>query len=303
MSSRSEISVVRKQDSWVGCFELMASRCEVHIRDDSCDLAGELFEKAYEEALRIERKLSRYIPGNIIASINSSELVAVEVDMEIQSLLNYSDSLFKISNGMFDITSGILRHIWPFEKDAREKGHFSEPSRTDVQMVLNKVGWQKVYWSSPYIRLKRGMEIDLGGLGKEYAVDKVYQLIETLFEGDFMVNFGGDCRCRGTKSTPWVVAIEQSDADVGVNPDVITLVAGGVATSGNTKRFIQLGNKRYGHILNPVSGYPVESAPLSVTVVQENCIAAGALSTLAMLQGAGAEQYLKDQNLLFWCYR
>ncbi len=303
MGSDNAIELTYSNGCWIGYFFLMASACEVHIRTDNALQAEKLIRSAYHEGKRIETKLSRYLTNNIVAKINASGHMAIAVDDELQALLNYADTLFDLSNGMFDITSGVLRKIWSFEKENIKKNNFIEPSTQQLYSHLEKVGWDKVHWQPPYIQLKQGMEIDLGGLGKEYAVDKVAEIISSNFDGQYLVNFGGDCRCVGSKQNPWVIAIEPSENDCHTELDSASLVRGSIATSGTTKRYIQVGSARYGHILNPQTGYPVENAPLSVTIIQETCIAAGAISTLAMLQGQKAEQYLQGQNLLYWCYR
>ena len=88
-------------------------------------------------------------------------------------------------------------------------------------------------------------------------------------------------------------------------PRDVPLVAGdvAVATSGDAKRFIVRSGKRYGHILDPTTGWPVDNAPRSITVAADTCTEAGMLATLAMLNGANAEEFLKAQDVQFWCYR
>ena len=148
------------------------------------------------------------------------------------------------------------------------------------------------------------MEIDFGGIGKEYAVDRAAKLGAEAGGVPLLVNFGGDLCASGPRrdGTPWNVAIETPVADTLLPP--FTLERGGVATSGDARRFLQKDGVRYGHILDPRRGWPVQDAPRSVTVVAASCGEAGLLATLAILQGAGAEGFLKKRAVpRYWVMR
>lgn len=294
------IAYHQSDQAWVGSFTLMASKCEIHIRTSDPGLAHERVTAAYLEAKRIEQHFSRYLPNNPLANINRSDGTTIVLDAEYIELMNYALTLYQASGGLFDISCGSLRHLWRF--DGSQAHNTTIPSNEELQQALQRIGLQRIHWSPPELTLPKGMELDFGGIGKEYAVDRASQIIQTAFKGEYLVNFGGDCYCHGSAERPWTVAIESTshkqDSD-----NAVTLIEGGVATSGTTKRFFTVGEKRYGHILNPLTGQPVENAPLSVTVVNQNCLAAGALSTLAMLQGAEAEAFLQSQQLLHWVLR
>jgi thiamine biosynthesis lipoprotein len=119
-----------------------------------------------------------------------------------------------------------------------------------------------------------------------------------------MVNFGGDCTASGPHAdgSAWMTGIENPHRP-GDASAVIQLKAGALATSGDVFKFIQQGGKRYGHILNPRTGWPNPNSPLSVTIAAPTCTEAGILSTLAMLQGKDAEKFLDQQGFKYWCYR
>jgi thiamine biosynthesis lipoprotein len=153
------------------------------------------------------------------------------------------------------------------------------------------------------LALEPGMEIDLGGIGKEYAVDRAAAIAAALFPR-CLINFGGDLRACGTgvDRGGWTVGIDGLCAET-VPARRIRLVTGGIATSGDAARFLIHNGKRYGHILDPRTGWPVDDAPRSVTVVAPTCMEAGMLSTLAMLHGAEAEAFLGEQGVRYWCLR
>jgi len=276
----------------------MASPCEVLACCDSASEAERLASLAFHETTRIERKFSRYLDNNIVHAINTSAGGDVEVDAETARLLQYAAQCYTLSDGLFDVTSGVLRRAWKFD------GRPIVPDRALIATLLQRVGWNRVDFDGKRIRLARGMEIDLGGIGKEYAADKVAELLGEQTQAAVMVNLGGDIRAASGSNMrgPWTIGIE-SPRDGAPAVGEIEIGDGGVATSGDARRFCTVDGVRLGHILDPRTGWPVAGAPRSVTVVAETCTAAGFLSTLAMLQGPDAEAFLQAQGLTFHCVR
>jgi thiamine biosynthesis lipoprotein len=252
---------------------------------------------AQREALRIEHKFSRYRDDNIVHRINSGG-ETVEVDEETARLLDFADNCYDLSDGWFDITCGILRRAWSFADGAKI------PTQRQIDLLLPHIGWQKVSWKNPLLTVPTGMEIDFGGIGKEYAVDACLQLLSRHGDCSLMVNYGGDCHASGPMAdgSAWMTGIENPHRP-GDASAVIRLKRGALATSGDVFKFIRQNGKRYGHILNPNSGWPDTNSPLSVTVAAPTCTEAGILSTLAMLQGEDAEAFLDRQAVKYWCYR
>ena len=278
-------------------YPAMASICELLIDTDNPSLALELGKLARAETQRIEHKFSRYRDDNIVARINSAEGQAVSVDDETASLLDFAETLWKLSEGRFDITSGVLRQMWQFD------GSDNIPSAEQVSALLDRIGWAKVRWQAPKLTLAAGMEIDFGGIGKEYAVDKVSDLLRYEWDGALLVNFGGDLRATGPRQNGkgWQIGIEKIH---NTDPQTfIELTDGGLATSGDQKRFLEKDGQRYCHILDPRTGWPVSNAPHSVTTVAPTCLQAGMLSSLAMLMGSDAEAFLDEQDVRYWSLR
>jgi len=270
----------------------MASPCTVLVDTDDRAEAAALLAIAADEAQRIEEKFSRYRRGNLVDRINNSNGAPVEVDEETAMLVDYAATCYRISDGMFDITSGVLRRVWTFD------GRSRVPSRRAVAEVLRHVGWSRVKWEKPMLTLPAGMQIDFGGIGKEYAVDRAAALIAPHTRNAYLVNFGGDLYASGTR--PWGVAIDDPARSGGGAVGRIEITTGGIATSGDAQRYVVYRGKRLGHILNPKTGWPVHGAPKSVTVAARTCTEAGTLSTLAYLQGANARAFLEAQGAQFW---
>jgi thiamine biosynthesis lipoprotein len=123
-----------------------------------------------------------------------------------------------------------------------------------------------------------------------------------------LVNFGGDLAVSGPRAdgSAWQVGIDLTDgADhrPQAPAGVLALRAGGLATSGDARRYLLKDGVRYGHVLDPRTGWPVVGAPQAVTVAAPSCTEAGLLSTLALLQGPEAESWLAEQGMPHWVQR
>jgi len=281
----------------IGRFTAMACPCEILIETRDASLIKTITELAYKEAKRIEQKFSRYRDDNIIFKINNSNSTPVEVDTETALMLDFADQCYELSDGKFDITSGVLRKIWKFD------GSNNIPTDNAVNAIKPLIGWNKTKWSKPVFCLPEHMEVDLGGIGKEYAVDSTVKILKQYTEESFLVNFGGDIACPKAKidNTPWYIGVDDPTHTGEKSIGQISLYQGGLATSGDARRFLIKDGKRYSHILDPQTGYPVPDAPRSVTVIADTCIEAGMLSTFAMLQGSNAVEFLKAQDVKYWC--
>lgn len=278
-------------------FTAMASPCEVLWSSAEHGSALALGTIAATEALRIEKKFSRYRDDSITAWIHGHRGTTLEVDEETAALIDFARQCYDLSEGLFDITSGVLRRAWKFDGSDRV------PEPKLVESLLPLVGFDKVRWQSPHLLLPAGMELDFGGIGKEYAVDRVYELLATRVSAPFLINFGGDLRAnRPPPRGPWQVGIERPDA-VREATLLLNLEHGSLATSGDSRRYLLRDGIRYGHILDPRTGWPVPGSPRSVTVAASSCTEAGVLATLALLHGARAEQYLEDEGVRCWVLR
>jgi thiamine biosynthesis lipoprotein len=146
------------------------------------------------------------------------------------------------------------------------------------------------------------MEIDFGGIGKQYAVDRAFALAEAHSAMPVLVNLGGDLRMSGPRQdrTPWHVAIEDLDDANGAAAS-LELSSGALATRRDTQGYVNA--IRYRRVLNPRTGWPITDAPRSVTVHAATCMEAGLLATLALVRGVGAEEFLKVEKVRAWCVR
>ena len=276
------------------CFTAMASRCELILPAAEPAAALELGSLVAREAWRVERKFSRYRDDSVVAWIHRNRGIEIKVDEETSWLIDFAKLCFEVSDGLFDITSGVLRRAWRFDGS----GRIPEPA--EVERLLPLVGFGKIGWRSPHLLLPAGMELDFGGIGKEYAVDKAYDVLAACRATPFLINFGGDLRAnRAPPQGAWQIGIERPDTERAAAM-ILELEHGALATSGDSRRFLLKDGIRYGHILDPRTGWPVPNAPRSVTVAASSCTEAGLISTLALLQGAGAQALLDEQGVRYW---
>jgi thiamine biosynthesis lipoprotein len=275
----------------------MGSPCEVLVDSVHEQPAQAVAGAVAACAWRIEQKFSRYRDDSAVTRINQSAGTPVEVDEETAKLLDFADHMWRVSGGKFDVTSGVLRRAWKFD------GGRQVPDPEEVRALLPLVGWSRVSWRRPLLTLQPGMEIDFGGIGKEYAVDLALAAAKEITDAPVLVNFGGDLAASGPQhdGRAWRVGVEGvSTSNI---PWTLELERGALATSGDTYRFITDGGERRPHILDPRSGEPVRGAPHSITVAAATCTQAGMLCTLAMLEGAGAEDFLQREGVRHWIQR
>jgi thiamine biosynthesis lipoprotein len=190
--------------------------------------------------------------------------------------------LYFFTRGAFDPTALPLIQLWNWKADPPVI-----PDAATISASRELVGWRKVQRRKGAIHLpQEGMCIDLGGIGKEYAVDRVVQLAQENGIPNVLVDFGQDVRVSGRPPgrPAWHIGLEDPQ-----NPgNCWTGVAAqdtAVATSGDYLRRFEVNGRRYGHILDPRTGYPVNNGCRAVTVIAPTCTFAGALSTTAFVLG------------------
>jgi thiamine biosynthesis lipoprotein len=293
----SDVHLFQREGFLVGKFSAMGCDCEILMDTNQLDVARALVRLGSTEARRIEKKFSRYRSDSVVRQINSKAGSSVEVDDETAQLLDFAERCHELSDGLFDISSGVLRRAWTFDGGDRM------PAADTIRGLLQFVGWKKIAWQRPVIKLAVGMEIDLGGIGKEYAVDRTLQLLQQHSDLGILVNYGGDIAVGGKRrdGMAWRVGIEDS-RHIESAVKNICLKQGAIATSGDARKFVVVGGKRYGHILNPQTGWPVADGFRSVTVAADSCSEAGFLSTCGILNGQKASEFLRDAGVQSWCY-
>lgn len=268
-------------------FHAMGSPCEFYAFTSTHNTFKKVVRCVVDEICRLEEKYTRYKPTGITAEINASSGSGkpVLVDDETWYLLNFADVMYQQSDGLFDMTAGVLRRAWDFRQNTLPKSNV-------IQDVLPLVGWPSVALENKAIMLPdQGMEIDFGGFVKEYAADKAAQVCRGLGVTSALINLGGDIFVVGPKpdGVGWHVGIRHPR-----KPEkamfTLRINRGGIASSGDYERYLVNDGQRYCHILNPKTGWSIQPTMSCVTVLADQCLVAGGLSTIAMLKSDQASQ-------------
>lgn len=277
----------------------MGSPCELQLYAENDFIAQKISQQIIADVYRLERKYSRYRTDSFLSEINkvAASGGSISVDEETAGLLNYAQTCYELSDGLFDITSGILRQAWRFDSPAL-------PADKTIQSLLAKIGWQKLRWENSTLTfLHAEMEIDFGGIVKEYAADRAATLCLNAGISNGIVNLGGDIKIIGAHpdGKPWRVGI-QHPRDKTKVWKTLKLKTGALASSGDYERCIVIDGERYGHILNPKTGYPVRYLA-AVSVVADLCVVAGSAATIAMLKEKDGEKWLKSLDLQHFTFK
>lgn len=278
-------------------FNAMGTPCDIQIYAKSHTRAKRAAERIIADVRRLEALYSRYRSDSFLSAINRVAMAGgrISVDEETTELLNYAATCYEQSEGLFDITSGILRRAWNFRSGKL-------PSEAQVQELLGRIGWDKLRWRPPLLEFPvPGMEIDFGGIVKEYAADRTASLSLQAGVRHGLVNLGGDIKVIGPRpdGKPWRIGIRHPGRKEAAM-QMLLLHEGAVASSGDYERCILLDGIRYGHVLNPKTGWPVRHLA-SVTVVSDWCVVAGSASTIAMLKEINGSAWLRNLGLPhFW---
>jgi thiamine biosynthesis lipoprotein len=274
-------------------FKAMGTACDIQLFARTLVKAREVADVAIADVNRLEKLYSRYLSDSLLSAINRVAATggSITVDDETAGLVNYAAICFEQSGGLFDITSGILRRAWRFDSG-------SLPDQAHIQELLEKVGWHKLRWAPPVLEfLISGMEIDFGGIVKEYAADRAASLCLGAGVRQGLINLGGDIKVIGPRAdgSPWLIGIRHPVYKNAIL-QTLSLHNGALASSGDYERCINVDGVRYGHILNPKTGWPVRHLA-AVSVLGDFCVVAGSASTIAMLKDENGPAWLEGLGL------
>jgi thiamine biosynthesis lipoprotein len=285
--SRSDAQPYR--EAW----KAMGSPCELQLFAGDPDVARRAASRASADVRRLEARYSRYRSDSLLSEINRVAAVGgrIEVDGETAALLDYAASCHRESDGLFDVTSGVLRRAWRFDRG-------QPPDAAQVEALLERVGWHRLVWDRPVLAFPvPGLELDLGGVVKEYAADRAAALCRDAGASSGLVNLGGDIRIIGPRpdGSPWRIGIRHPRRRHALLR-TLELHRGALASSGDYERCIVFEGVRYGHILNPRTGWPVRHLA-SVSVVGDLCVVAGSAATIAMLREERGPDWLEASGV------
>ncbi|MBG10042.1 MAG: thiamine biosynthesis protein ApbE [Gammaproteobacteria bacterium] len=276
-------------------FKAMGTYCEIQVFETSRVNAKRQIRRLIEEARRLESKYTRYRDDSFLSQINGSagNQNGIRVDIETAKLFEHAQVCYEQSDGLFDITAGVLRRVWDFDLK-------QVPTESELQGLLPLIGYDRLTWQEDILFLPENMEIDFGGIVKEYAADSLAKLARELGVKRGLINLGGDFAAIGLQpeDKPWQISVSHPDNRAKAMAH-INLHEGGLASSGDYERFFVLDGKRYSHLLNPKTGWPCAGLT-AVSVAANLCTVAGSFATIAMLKPKkDALDWLRKSGLPF----
>ena len=247
-------------------------------------------------------QMSTWKPDSDLSRDNSAQAGTwIALKPEFLAVLDQALKLARDSDGAYDPTVGPLVNLWGFGPDSARS---EPPSRTEIQSTRRRVGWQRVTVDRTHSRVLQpgGIYLDLSSIAKGYAVDQVSEYLVAQGHTNTLVEIGGDFRARGHrgKDDGWRVALERPGSgaeeralqtNILDSTDVTTVLAlsdRGLATSGDYRHRFEASGREYSHHIDPRSGYPVEPAIASVSVVAATCAQADPLGTTLIVMGPAA---------------
>ena len=265
-------------------FPALGTQCEVQYAAPGGDAQASAFERAAVAwVTAFEAKYSRFRPDSLISRINAAAgRDWIAIDPEMEGLLQLCDTLHFMTQGVLDPTALPLIRLWDYKSPAPRL-----PAADELAAARALVGWKKVQRAPGKVFLPvAGMALDFGGFGKEYAVDLVAQLALDHGLTSALVDFGHDLRALGPPPgrPAWHIGLEDPRKP-GAASGSIGVTGKGVASSGDYLRCFVIGGKRYGHIIDPRTGWPVANGCTQATVIAGSCLQAGVLSTTAFVLG------------------
>lgn len=264
----------------------MGTFAKITCIGENKDFCSSVIDEAFEEIGRVENLLSKFKESSEISILNNSGTKPIKIGEETLQVLKEAKQFYEISGGAFDISISPLLELWGFYD--RDKV-ITELSDGDIKEKLNLIGSEKIIIDKDNFRVNfelPGMAVDLGGIAKGYAVDKARDVMLNLGVKNALVSIGGEIYCigEGIEKKGWNIGIRHP-----LEPNkiiaAINLKNKAVSTSGTYENFVEIKGRRFGHIINPRTGYPVENDLVSVTIIADDCTTTDALATAVFVLG------------------
>lgn len=252
------------------------------------------FKDIFKIISDIENKVSRNISTSEISKINSNEIQDIKLSDDTFNIINKGLYYSKLSEGRFDITIAPLVSLWGIGTE-----YASVPDEQEIKEAISKIDYRNIYLDEDMtIHINKDTQIDLGGIAKGYVADKVAEYIEQKHIDHALINLGGNILTVGHKPNgeSWKIGVQNPFNARGKELGVATIGEKSIVTSGIYERYFEEDGKRYHHILNPFTGYPIENDLAGVTILSDHSVDGDGLSTVVFSMGL-EEGYKFVENL------
>jgi FAD:protein FMN transferase len=237
--------------------------------------------------LMMDSSLSIYKPFSRISLFNKS-VQGIETDSHLKNVIQKAELIYQKTNKLFDITVLPLTNLWGFGPAES----LVYPDSNAITNTLKCIGTSGLHWENNKLLKKRPcIQLDVNGIAQGYSVDVIADFLQQNNIHDYLIELGGEIRVKGRKqpeNLPMSIGIESPDNDNLGEEEIKKIVwmkEGAITTSGNYRKYIQADGKRRSHIINPITGYPVDNDLISVSVYAADAITADAYDNALMLMG------------------
>lgn len=243
--------------------------------------------KVKEELLALEKIMSLYLDDSDVSSINRySGISSIKVNRHTVKVIEESIKYSKLTNGVFDITLGAITKEWRAYSENQKK-----LQKEDILKLIPLINYKNILIDKDQNKVKltnRGQKIDLGGIARGYAADRVIEIYKKNNIKSAVINIGENVSVLGKKNgnTPWVIGIQKPESVRGEFIGALKCENISVVTSGNYIMNLKKDNKAYGYIFDSKKGIPLENDLKSSTIVCKEAIKADALSTATFAMGS-----------------
>ena len=266
-------------DTTMRTYLMMDTVIEITLYCDAAQ-AHPVLERCGEIMAEVEGHLSRTLPESNVSALNSEGQAALDGDT--LEALRTARAVCERTNGAFDPTVGALVELWD---RCGEEGRM--PATWELEAACATVGSSHLQLTeNGTATLSSGTQLDLGAVGKGYAIDLVRAYLESTDIPGGVISFGGNVAVFGQKTNgkPYRIGVRDPKNTAGVL-GYLSMSEGVISVSGDYERYVTINGVHYHHILDPATGYPAENGLHSVAVICSDGAAADALSTALFVMG------------------
>ena len=258
-----------------------------------------LESEIHDILFQVNNQMSTYQDNSELSKINFSKSTDwINISNDLYTVISTALLISNKSGGAFDITIGPVVNLWGFGPGEHKQ---KIPSVEELAETLSSTGdWNLHLRQYPYAlrKDKADIYIDLSGIAKGYAVDKIAARLDQAKIKNYMVEIGGEIKAKGLndQNMPWQIGIEKPVVNERKVQDVVKLDNLAMATSGDYRNFFDVNGKRYSHTIDPKTGWPVAHRLTSVTVFHESAMYADAMATALLVLGPETGMQLANQE-------
>lgn len=247
---------------------------------------------------------STYDPNSVISDLNASNASSYTLydgQGQFRRVLESADEAYRNTDGHFDITVMPLVRFWGFSSEMNRPEEVRESVIDSLLSMtgMDQVSWQVIGDSLTIMRNKPDIQLDVNALAKGYGVDLIGIYLEDLGVAHYMVEIGGEVRCRGVnaRGAKWTIAVDKPIPGLEEREfqALVQLDNQSMASSGNYRNFYFKDDQLIGHTINPKTGYPEQNDLLAVSVITDDCMDADALATGFMALGFNRSIAIAEQ--------